>query len=553
MKTAKNFILILGLHLKEIFNAIKTMHIIKIISFIFVIGFFLISAYYLFHRVFLYLTTIEIIGALLLDRTIEIALFVFFMMLLFSNVITSFSTFYNNNELNFLFSLPLKPTSIYLAKFFENCLYASWATMVIALPLILAYGVVNQAPLVYYPVSIIMIFVYLIIPAALASILLFVILSLFPRLQTREVILISLGFIIILTFLYIKINNPQLLKIFETENEQELLNFATQLTTVGGIYLPSTWFANILRGVSSNINYGLFYCALLLSVSISTGILAYVAANFIYGRSWRRVGENTAKRNKKTSALALYQSGQLKTFFLKDLLTFWREPTQWVQLSIFIILLAVYVFSLRKTPLYFSFPIWRTVVSFANFAYISFVLATLGVRFIFPAFSLEQKGIWLIGSAPISLKKIIALKYVNSLLLSIIIIESLLVLSNLLIKTDPHINIIMPIIGLFVAPALVSINLGLGCRFPQFNEDNPSKIAAGTGGIIAALASISYVALSLVFLATPAYNYLSSKYLNRPINLFLLCTGIFLFLGFDIFAIIFPLRLGLNFLNKRDF
>jgi ABC-2 type transport system permease protein len=538
--------------MRTLSKSITSMNAIRLASFIFVIGCFLAGAYYIFFRVFSYLITVEVIGFALLQRVIEMAFFIFFIMLLFSNVITSFQTFYNNKELDFLFSLPVRPTSIYLAKLFENCIYASWATMVIALPLIAAYGIATSAQFVYYPISLTSIMIYLIIPAALASMLLFIILRLFPQLKPREVIMLSIGLIIGLTALYIKINNPALLKIFETESEPELLRFAANLTTVGGTYVPSTWLSNILK-LGNNESQGIFYFLLLFFVSLSTAILSVFIAKILYAQSWLLIGEHETKRKRKKSLLFSYRKGAAKTFLFKDILVFVREPTQWVQLSIFIILLTVYIFSLRRTPIYFTFPLWRTIVSFANFAYINFVLATLGVRFIFPAMSLEHYGIWFLGSSPFSFKRIIKIKYFSYLLTAIIIIESLLIFSNIFIKTDRRMYFIMPIIALFFAASLVSINLGLGSKFPQFNEDNPSKISAGSGGIITALASIAYVAVSTVILATPAYNYLSNQYLNRPSNMLIIYLAFAIFLIFNACTIVVPLRLGINALEKRDF
>jgi len=529
------------------------MGVMRWISFLFVIGCFLAGSYYLLFRIFSYLLTVEVIGFALMDRIIEMAFFVFFIMLLFSNVITSFSTFYNDRELDFLFSLPIRPTSIYLAKLLENCVYASWATMVIAFPLVIAYGITTRAQLIYYPLSLISSLIYLIIPATIASLLIFTILRLFPRLKPRDVILLSLALIIAVTFMYVKTNNPELLKIFETENEQELLKFAADLTTVGGAYVPSTWLSNILKGSRGGMSQGLFYFLLLFFISLSTIIIAFFAAKTLYAQSWLLFGEHTRKERRKKTLLFSHRAGQVKTFLLKDLLVFVREPTQWVQLSIFIILLIVYVISLRRTPIYFTIPLWRTVVSFANFAYISFILATLGVRFIFPAVSQERTGIWFIGSSPLSFRRIIRIKYFSNLLTAVIIIEVLLFFSNMFIKSDQRMHLVMPFIALFFAASLVSINLGLGSRFPQFNEDNPSKIAAGTGGIIAALASISYVALSIIILSTPAYNYLANRYYNRPVNSIMIYSALVLFVILNAIAIMLPLRFGIRSLERRDF
>ena len=548
-----DFWLILGTRLMMILKSMRSMSALRAATFIFVITAFVLGAYYTFFRVFSYLVTVDVIGPVLLDRVIEMALFVFFIMLLFSNIITSFSTFYNNRELDFLFSLPVQPTSIYLAKFFENCIYASWATLVVAWPLIIAYGVTTNAPIFYYPVSVFSILIYLIIPAALASSLIAFILRVFPKLGTREVIMVSIVLVMGLTYSYIRISNPGLLKIFETENEQALLQFAAQLTAVGGIYVPSTWLSNILKGFTGSQTNLLFNFSLLSSVSLSMVLLAYFVAKTCYVRAWLLSGEHGSKTRKRRSLLQYPQQNATRTVLLKDLLMFVREPTQWVQLSVFLILLVVYVISLRRTPIYFVFPLWRTVVAFANFAYISFVLATLGVRFIFPSMSLERAGIWIIGSSPMSFRKIVLIKYVFNLITSVLIVEFLIVFANLFINLDRRLYLIMPIIGLFVAAALVSINLGLGSRFPQFSEDNPSRIAAGSGGIVSALVSITYVGISILLLATPAYNYLSNTFLNRPINYYLVFTGFALFLLINAAAIILPLRYGIRTLERRDF
>ncbi len=549
----REFWLLLRSHIKTVITSITTMGAFRLVSFVFVITCFLLGSYYLFFRIFAYLLSVEMIGPGLTDRLIEMSFFVFFTMLLFSNVITSFSTFYNDKELDFLFSLPVKPTSVYLVKLIENYLYASWATMILAVPLVIAYGVTTEAPLLYFPLSLLGVLVFPLIPAALASIFIFSLLRLFPRLKARDIILLSLGLIMALTFLYMKITNPGLLKLFETENERELLLFASNLTTIGGSYVPSTWLSNILRGLSTAQVSGFFYSALLFVVSLATTILAYLVAKFLYVQSWLLIGEHVTRRRFKRSLLSFHSARPTRTFLMKDILTFVREPTQWVQLSMFTILLIVYIFSLRRTPMYFTFPLWRTIVSFANFAYISFVIATFGVRFIYPAVSLERAGIWLLGSSPLSFRKIIAVKYLSNLFLAIIIIEALLIFSNVVIRTDNSVFFIMPIIALFVAASLVSINLGFGSRFPHFNEDNPSKIAAGSGGIIAALASITYVGISLIILAAPAYNYLASEYFNRPVNYPVIYLALAVFVFLNILTIGIPLKIATRSLMYADF
>jgi ABC-2 type transport system permease protein len=285
---------------------------------------------------------------------------------------------------------------------------------------------------------------------------------------------------------------------------------------------------------------------------MSMVMIAYYVARAMYNQSWLLVGEHQGKHQKIRSLLSEYHDRSTRAFLYKDILTFIREPTQWVQLFIFVVLLIIYVFSLTRTPLYFNLPFWRTIISFANFAYISFVLATLGVRFIFPAMSLEHHGLWLLASSPFSFRRILKIKFLFNVILAVILSEGLLILSNSFIKTDPDLYVVMPVIQLLVACVLVSINLGLGSRFPQFNEDNPSRIAAGTGGIIAALISMAYVGISIILLATPAYNYLAGKYLGRPVNYVLIALSVLVFLSLTAVALIVPMKIGLRALEKRD-
>ncbi len=528
-------------------------HKIPRITFFIILSSFLIGGYYTFFRIFSYLNTVEIIGPAIMARTLEMILFVFFLMLMFSNIISSFSTFYNNQELNFLFSLPVFPTTIYLAKLFENALYSSWATFAMAIPLFLAYGISNNASAIYYPVSLIGFVIFLLIPAGIASLIIFLIVRLFPGLKPRNIIFLSLVLILLLMFMYIKIGNPGLLRIFETENERELIQFAANLTTVGGTYVPSTWLSNTLRDFVQVQSSGFFYLLLLVAVATSIVGIAYAFARVIYHKSFLQIAESKGRTNTKKSVLTEHQTNPDYAFLQKDTLLFIREPTQWVQLAIFVILLIVYIFSLRRTPIFFSFSLWNVIISFANFAYVSFVIATLGVRFIFPAISLEKKGIWIISSSPFSLKRTIIIKYLFYLVIGIIIMETLLVLANLFIRTAPIIFYFSLLIGIFVAASLISINLGIGCIFPQFNEDNPSKIASGSGGIIAALVSIAYIVLVAAIFAAPVRNYLFSWYFKRPLNLNLVLFSFTLFSIITFCAIYLPVKFGIDSMEKRDF
>jgi len=65
------------------------------------------------------------------------------------------------------------------------------------------------------------------------------------------------------------------------------------------------------------------------------------------------------------------------------------------------------------------------------------------------------------------------------------------------------------------------INTGFGAILPDFNEKNPSKIASGFGGIVAAIVSLFYIGLSISILSTPVKTILkkvSKRFLSMLVN-----------------------------------
>lgn len=105
---------------------------------------------------------------------------------------------------------------------------------------------------------------------------------------------------------------------------------------------------------------------------------------------------------------------------------------------------------------------------------------------------------------------------------------------------------------LFFACSLVSISIGFGAGMPDLKESNPSKIASGPGGILAAVVSLAYVGLSVSIMAWPGYVYLTSEMTKTtpPILPFLLSGLAFLLL--NAISTGLPLYFGMRSLASRE-
>jgi ABC-2 type transport system permease protein len=143
------------------------------------------------------------------------------------------------------------------------------------------------------------------------------------------------------------------------------------------------------------------------------------------------------------------------------------------------------------------------MISYLNLAASSLTLSTLTTRFVFPQFSLEGRRLWIIGLAPIGLRKVLMQKYWMSCLTAMTITVVLMVASSVMLHLP------WSKVGFFaVAIALMSATLsglavGLGALFPNFKEENPSKIVSGFGGTLCLVASFLYITLFVTLAALP--------------------------------------------------
>lgn len=80
------------------------------------------------------------IGQILLKRIFTMGWSVVFYLLIISNIITAFSTFYRSDDIPFLLSTHLSYRQLFRLKFVNNLVYSSWAVMIIGVPMTAAYG-----------------------------------------------------------------------------------------------------------------------------------------------------------------------------------------------------------------------------------------------------------------------------------------------------------------------------------------------------------------------------------------------------------------------------
>jgi len=164
-------------------------------------------------------------------------------------------------------------------------------------------------------------------------------------------------------------------------------------------------------------------------------------------------------------------------------------------------LLGVYIINLRHFTQQLTNPFWVHLVSYLNLGACSLNLATLTTRFVFPQFSLEGKRLWIVGMAPLGLPRVVRIKLALASSASLCITLTLIWLSCGMLKMPPERTLYFAGAITLMTFTLNGLAVGLGALYPNFKEDNPSKIVSGFGGTFCLVLSFLYIVASVLVLA----------------------------------------------------
>src|SRR5206468_45774 len=103
-------------------------------------------------------------------------------------------------------------------------------------------------------------------------------------------------------------------------------------------------------------------------------------------------------------------------------------------------------------------------------------LSTLTTRFVFPMFSLEGRRVWILGMSPVGLRGVVLQKFWMSFIAASFVTVVLMMTSAMMLRLPWSRVLFFAVNTLLISAALSGLAAGLGALFPNFKEDNPSKI-----------------------------------------------------------------------------
>ncbi|MBP7949706.1 MAG: hypothetical protein KA004_08620 [Verrucomicrobiales bacterium] len=503
---------------------------------LFLLG-YLVTGYLLFSWGLRYLFELPGVGGLLVERTLYMLYFFFFIMLVFSNAVLLYSGLFRGREMAWLLTLPVSPRAIFCWKAVESLTVSSWGVTILSAPLLLAFGRVFQADAWFYVKSIVLFIPYLVLPAAVGAALVIILVRLWGRIART---LFWLG---IAALLWKAADSYFFARRIIDENSasasQAIRQVLGHTELAAHPLLPSSWMSElILHWVRSDASRQVFYSLLLLAQALFCGWLCvelfsrftYPCWTLSHRRRAARVANHSGGRLRLASdglpvlpgerGLPFWKwfgLGRVNTALVrKEAREFTRDPTQWIPSSIMFGLLFLYSLNLDRFAVDPKSRFWITLISYLNFGVCSLAVSTLSTRFIFPLFSLEGRRLWILGLAPFPLRRVFFVKLV------FFCTAIALATSGLMLLSGARLLLPWETIGRFIAAicllsfGLTALSLSLGVLFPNYQETNPSKIVSGFGGTLCLILNFGYVLLFLGVFIIPGALHMGSPERDGP-------------------------------------
>lgn len=516
------------------------------------------------YRVLSYFRTVEGLGDLLALRLLSMVLLTFFSILVFSNVVTSLSTFYLSGELDILHSSPVRIESIYRAKFIETLIDSSWMTLIYGLPVFIAYGAVFKAGTSYFAGLLLTIVPFLIIPAAIGIIVTMLLVSAFPARRARDIlVLLGLLSFVVLYILFRMLRPEQLV---DPDAFPTLVQYLTAIRGPVSPLLPSSWASDALAPLlKKNAGDALFFLLMLWSTALAGIVIAEWVCGKIYYAGWSRSQEGKRAKLSRSRTADLFFDlavlpfrGTMRAIVLKDIKLFFRDASQWSQLFLLLALTVVYIYSFKLLPLErAALPTIyiQNLISFLNLGMVGFVTSAVAVRFVFPAVSLEGESFWIVRSSPLPLKDFLWAKFWSSVLPLLVLAEVLIVLSNILLK----VSLLMMIIGVatvfLMTFGIAALGVGMGAAFPRFRYENAAQIPTGFGGIAYMIVTMLFIGGVITLEAWPVYRIFLAQSLGAsmgPAKWAWIALTFLLVIALIVLSVILPMKIGLKRLLDRE-
>ncbi len=502
------------LSLKRTFSPARKKNGMKIAGILLLAAGFFTAEYLFIAKMLVYFSKTELIGRLLIEKMLSMANFIFFAMLIFSNIITSISTFYTADDIPLIMSTPTTYEEFFYGRLLHTVVKSSWMVLLFGLPIYLAYGTILGGNALYYVIMFTGLIAFIFVASSTGVMVTMIATYLLPARRFRELMLFLSLIVFIGVYIGFRVIRPE--RFLNPQRFENVMGYMSTLRSSQSMLLPSTWFSSALMSSLSRTYNEVFRMLVpLIGTALGLTVTGVFATYLFYRSGFSKAQESKNARLEKKGILyrgleSITGRGSLfvRAIIKKDVLSFFRDASQWSQLLLLGALILVYVYNFTALPLKnIPFPTiyLKNIVAFFNLGLAAFVITSISARFAFPSVSLEGRALWLIKVSPNDISELIRAKILYNLVPLLVVAAALVFFTNHVLGVFNYIMYLSLITMLLLTVAITNMGVGFGAMYPKYHYENVADIAMGFGGLVFMIVSLGTTMAVLAVEAIPTY------------------------------------------------
>src|SRR5665811_1590758 len=236
---------------------------------------YLVLSFGMFYHGLRFIAKFPGLGAVLTERLMYVLFAFLFALLLLSNLVISYTNLFRNRETAFLLSLPVSTQTIFRWKFIESMVLASWAFLFLIAPLLVAFGLVRGVPWHFYPLTVLLIGLFIILPGVLGAALAILIGRFLDR-RSFQIVLLLLALVLLVFVAFWWKSTPVDDDLLDKRTLEALDRLLAKTRFTMFPFLPSYWLSSAVLQWAEGITSGaVFFAAVLLSHTLFFGSIAF--------------------------------------------------------------------------------------------------------------------------------------------------------------------------------------------------------------------------------------------------------------------------------------
>ncbi len=498
----------------------------------------------------------------IVEALFDLLFFTLGTMLVFSTGIILYASLFTSPEARFLLCSPARADHIFATKFSAAVAFSSWGFVILGVPIFVGYGIISGVPWYFYALLPLFLLGYVLLPGSASAAGCLLLVRYMPR--NRKQFLMLVGLVLAAVVLFWGYRIVVGFKKSIATSGRELDDLIGQFDLLRSSVAPSHWMT---RGVMAAARGDLPGALVPLAQVWSNGLVMFLLAAWVARRVYRTAYDRlsafgrakkiygTSPLDRLMDALVFYLDRRTRVLVVKDFRTFRRDPTQWVVLALFGVLMMLGASNFRQ---YYSADLAvmdKYAISLMNLSGTAILLCAGLSRFVFPLISLEGRKFWILGLTPLSRDQILRGKFAFAATGSLVVAEGLILASDILLGLPWEGLLLHGVAVAVVAVGLSAINVGLGAYLPTFRETDPSKIVVGFGGTVNMVVGLGFLVSVIGAMVVPFHVAQLAKGATggtATVNPWVYA-GIPAGLVLGALAVVLPLRAGAKSLREMEF